>query len=48
MEEQLFEVYDRKGDFLGTCTSEEQLEVFCRNAREMGFNPILREELFFQ
>lgn len=45
MDDELIEIYDLKGDFLGTAMSEAEAEILCRNARELGFNPISKDEL---
>ncbi|WP_165063104.1 hypothetical protein [Adlercreutzia sp. ZJ154] len=45
MTDEQIEIYDRKGDFLGTFMSQEEAEIFCRNARKRGFNPCTIEEI---
>lgn len=45
MTDQLFEVFDRKGDFLFSTRSEAELEQLWKNATEQGFHPVMREDL---
>ena len=45
MNDELIEVFDRRGDFLFATRTEIELEQLWKNAIEQGFHPVLRKEL---